>query len=108
MCGLCARKCPDDNLINRDDYIEIVDDKHCLHCLRCMHHCTSNAINFGKLTQGNNRYTLKKRNDFFEKSSSGYKEKYWADFEKTREIWRKNTIKYWWKHRKSPEIELDN
>lgn len=106
MCGLCAKKCPDKNLVNQGDYIKIVDDKDCLHCLRCMHHCPSNAINFGKLTQGDNRYTIKKRNYFFEKSTSGHKEKYWEDFEKTRELWRKNTIKYWWKHRKNPETEL--
>ena len=108
MCGLCAKKCPDENLVNQGDYIEIKDNKRCLHCLRCMHHCSSNAINFGKLTQGDNRYTLKKRNVFFEKSSSGYKEKYWENFERTRKLWRKNTIKYWWKHRKNPETELEN
>lgn len=107
MCGLCAAKCPDVNLINQGSYIEIIDNKHCLHCLRCMHHCAVNAINFGKLTQGNNRYTLKKRNAFFEKSANGHEEKYWSDFERTRQIWRRNTIKYWWKHRRNPEIELD-
>ncbi len=108
MCGLCVIKCPDSNLVNQGDYIEILDNKNCLHCLRCMHHCSSNAINFGKLTQGNNRYTIKKRNIFFERSASGHKEKYWEDFERTRKLWRKNTVKYWWKHRKNPETELDN
>ncbi|WP_075601692.1 EFR1 family ferrodoxin [Saccharicrinis aurantiacus] len=105
-CGLCAKKCPDSNLVNQGDYIEIVDNKDCLHCLRCMHHCPSNAINFGKLTQGDNRYTIKKRNCFFEKSAGGHKERYWEDFDRTRAIWRKNTIKYWWKHRNKPEKEL--
>lgn len=108
ICGLCVKKCPDSNLVNQGDYIRILDDKDCLHCLRCMHRCPSNAINFGKLTQGDNRYTIKKRNLLFEKSASGHNEKYWADFERTRKLWRKNSIKYWRKHRENPEAELVN
>ncbi|MGP8319483.1 MAG: EFR1 family ferrodoxin [Methanosarcinaceae archaeon] len=105
VCGLCAKKCPDKNLENLQDYIKIIDDKHCLHCLRCMHHCPTNAITFGALSKGENRYTLIKRDELFNKSANGHKEKYWADFERTRKKWRRNTIKYWWKHRKNPEIQ---
>lgn len=104
VCGLCAKKCPDNNLINRETHIEIADESHCLHCLRCMNHCQSNAIVFGKLSIGDNRYTLHKRNELYKKAASGYREKYWPDFEKIRIAWRKNTIKYWWSHRKNPEV----
>lgn len=104
LCGVCASKCPDDNLVNRKTHIEIKDKYHCLHCLRCMNHCSSNAIIFGRLTIGKNRYTMKLRNQLYEKATSGYREKYWPDFESIRLKWRKRTIQYWWKHRKNPEI----
>ncbi len=104
-CGLCAKKCPDSNLKMKDNSVHVIDDKDCLHCLRCMHHCPSNAIIFGALTRGENRYTLKNRNEFFAKSAGGYKEKYWENFESTRNKWRKNTIKYWWKHKNKPEVD---
>lgn len=103
-CGLCARKCPDNNLILKEKHIEIVDNQNCLHCLRCMNHCPSNAIIFGKLSIGENRYTLKKRNELFQRAASGHREKYWQDFEEIRMEWRKKTIKYWRKHRKNPEV----
>lgn len=103
-CGLCARKCPDQNLVMMENHIKIHDEYTCLHCLRCMNHCPANAIIFGKLTVGENRYTLQLRNQLFKKAVSGYKEKYWKIFEEIRTQWRKNTLKYWWKHRKRPEI----
>jgi len=105
VCGLCATQCPDDNLTELADYIKIIDQENCLHCLRCMHHCPQNAIIFGKLTKGENRYTFKTRNKLFKKASSGYKEKYWSDFYAIRSKWRRNTIKYWLKYRRNPEIE---
>ncbi len=94
MCGLCAKKCPDNNLEYEENDIKIVDYKNCLHCLLCVHHCPSNSIIFGKLTIGENRYTLKKRDELYVKAKSGVKEKYWTDFAVTRKKWRKNTIKY--------------
>ena len=103
-CGLCAVKCPDANLVLTEDGIEIIDDKTCLHCLRCMHRCPSNSISFGKLSRGENRYTLNLRNELFRMSASGVKNEYWADFEKTRKEWRRNTLMYWRKHRRKPEI----
>ncbi len=104
VCGLCVNNCPDNNLKMHDDYIEIINERNCLHCLRCMHNCTSNAIRFGELTKGENRYTKKLRNELYEKSKNGHKEKYWTNFDETRMLWRRNTIKYWWKHRNNPEI----
>jgi len=104
VCGICAKKCPVNNLRKHDNYIEIINDRDCLHCLRCMHHCSSNAICFGELTKGENRYTKPLRNNLYEKSKNGYKEKYWMNFEETRMVWRKKTIKYWWKHRNKAEI----
>jgi len=103
-CGLCVAKCPDHNLLFSDKRIEIEDREHCLHCLRCMNHCPSNALSFGALTQGENRYTLKKRDLLFQKTLSGHKEKFWEKFDKVVRQWRKNTLKYWWTHRKNPEI----
>lgn len=104
VCGLCAQKCPDHNLILNNDRIQILDDKNCLHCLRCMHHCSSNAIFFGKLTKGENRYTIKIRNELYQKSKSGFKEKYWGDFNQISKEWRIKTIKYWLLNRNNPEI----
>ena len=92
-CGLCAKKCPVNNLRKHDNYIEIINDRDCLHCLRCMHNCSSNAIRFGELSKGENRYTRQVRNELYAKSKSRHKEKYWMNFEETRKVWRRNTIK---------------
>jgi len=104
LCGLCSLNCPDSDLKEDIDFINIIDEKNCLHCLRCMNHCPSNAINFGKLSHGKNRYTLKLRNELYNKASSGYSEKYWDEFDRVIAVWRKNTIRYWLKHRRNPEI----
>ena len=104
VCGLCVKKCPDHNLVKDKDHIEILDQYECLHCLRCINHCPANAIIFGKLTIGNNQYTLETRNRLYEKAASGYHEKYWDNFEEIIMAWRKNTLKYWIKHRTNPEI----
>ncbi|MDC7124070.1 MAG: EFR1 family ferrodoxin, partial [Spirochaetales bacterium] len=100
VCGLCSKKCPDNNLVKESSHIKIKDQFNCLHCLRCMNHCPENAISFGELTLGENQYTLKIRNQLFEKSVSGFKEEYWKNFDKIVKIWRRNTIKYWIKNRK--------
>lgn len=104
VCGLCAKKCPDHNLVKKMDSIEILNQYECLHCLRCMNHCPANAIIFGKLTKGDERYTFETRNRLYEKAASGYHEKYWDNFESIILAWRKNTLKYWRKHRKNPEV----
>lgn len=97
-CGLCARKCPDNNLIKQQDHIDITDNSGCLHCLRCINHCPVNAITFGRLTEGDNQYTFKVRDELYENSSNGYKERYWGDFDKVIAKWRRKTLKYWITH----------
>ena len=104
LCGVCSEKCPEDNLEKSGDRILVKDDRGCLHCLRCMNHCPSNAINFGKLSRGENRYTLSIRNELFKKAAEGGRELYWKNFQKVIKAWRKNTIKYWLTHIRSPEI----
>ena len=103
-CGLCARKCPDHNLSLKGKQIQIDNEYSCLHCLRCINHCPSNAISFGRLTRGENRYTLQLRNRLFEQAVSGANGEYWKNFEEIIRQWRKNTISYWRRHRKNPEI----
>lgn len=103
LCFLCVKKCPENNFLTQGNHVDIIDDKNCLHCLRCMNHCPSNSISFGRLTIGENRYTLKKRNELFERAISGYKEKYWQNFNTICTEWRKKTIKYWWQNRKDTE-----
>lgn len=53
-CGLCVKVCPLNN-------IEIVDgkprwNKNCCHCSACINRCPKKAIEYGKKTQGKNRY----------------------------------------------------
>lgn len=98
VCGLCARKCPDNNLIKQHNYIDIIDNSGCLHCLRCINHCPKNAITFGRLTEGNNQYTLKVRDELYKKSVDGYKEKYWSNFDRVIARWRRKTLWYWITH----------
>ncbi|MDC7232919.1 MAG: EFR1 family ferrodoxin [Spirochaetales bacterium] len=103
-CGLCADKCPEQNLLKTETSIDILDKYGCLHCLRCMNHCPANAVCFGELTQGENRYTFSLRDRLFEKALSGHKEKHWAKFDDVTKQWRKNTLRYWRRHRRNPEL----
>lgn len=104
-CGLCLKKCPDDNFaLTENKKIIVKDEKSCLHCLRCMNHCPGNSITFGKLTEGENQYTLTKRNNLFKKAAGGYKEDCWENFNKINKKWRKNTIRYWIMNWYRPEI----
>ena len=53
-CGKCAQVCPLHN-------IALVDGRpqwngHCTNCMACYHHCPTNAIHFGKATQGKGQY----------------------------------------------------
>lgn len=100
-CGLCARKCPVNNLVHEQDsnQIQILDHVHCLHCLRCMHHCPVNAISFGPLTEGPNQYTFTTRNQLFNKTIHGYHEPYWQIFNKIIRKWRFHTVVYWLKQK---------
>jgi len=78
VCGLCVRKCPDNNLTleNRggadgtdERYVLIHDDMHCLHCLRCLHICPKKAVSFGPLVTGPMRYTPKIRKELFQEAA---------------------------------------
>lgn len=64
-CGLCVKKCPDDNLFMQDKIAVPRDVVGCLHCLRCLHICPKNAISFGPLVQGPSRYTPKVRKTLY-------------------------------------------
>ena len=61
VCGLCAKRCPDDNLVlsteGEERQIIIRDTRGCLHCLRCLHVCPQNAVSFGPLVRGPSRYS---------------------------------------------------
>lgn len=46
-CGLCVKKCPVGNIIEKDDEIEIVDRNNCLFCGRCISICPKGAILWG-------------------------------------------------------------
>lgn len=53
-CGLCEKVCPLNN-------IKLVDKKptwgnNCIHCTACINRCPKEAIEYGKKTQGKNRY----------------------------------------------------
>jgi ferredoxin len=57
-CGICAKVCPLTN-------IKIVEGKpvwgkDCIHCSACINRCPKLAIEYGKKTQGKNRYVAKK------------------------------------------------
>lgn len=103
-CGICVKYCPEQNIEIYDKKLKIKDNMNCLHCLRCMNHCPSNALYFGKLTKGTNRYTYKIRDELFNKAINGQKEEMWNDFPKIIKDWRKNTIKYWLTHWYRSEI----
>ncbi|MBN2006960.1 MAG: EFR1 family ferrodoxin [Anaerolineae bacterium] len=98
-CGICAKHCPEHNLIQDNRHIEVVDALDCLHCLRCMHHCPKHAISFGELVQGPQRYTLKIRDALFERAKTGEQTAYWQDFDKIRSRWRREVLRYWLTHR---------
>ncbi|MBQ4340756.1 MAG: EFR1 family ferrodoxin [Firmicutes bacterium] len=55
-CGLCAKKCPLNN-------IELDDGKpvwkgNCTHCMACISYCPTEAIEYGNKSKGKRRYTL--------------------------------------------------
>jgi ferredoxin/flavodoxin len=64
-CGLCAKRCPEDNFFMKDKIAVPRDLTGCLHCLRCLHICPKQAISFGPLVHGPIRYTPKIRKRLF-------------------------------------------
>lgn len=58
-CGLCERDCPD-QAIQLQDSRPVWTKQRCQHCLRCLHYCPVEAIEYGKSTVGKKRYTYEK------------------------------------------------
>ncbi len=74
-CGLCAKRCPENNLIMRpvtesSPVAEALDAVGCLHCLRCMHICPKKAISFGPRANGPLRYTPRVRKKLYAGASA--------------------------------------
>ena len=59
-CGICAKACPLNNISMVDG--KPVWGKDCIHCSACINRCPKVAIEYGKKTQGKNRYVAKKYN----------------------------------------------
>lgn len=55
-CGLCARRCPMDNITITDR--RPVWGKHCTQCLRCYHICPWHAILYGPASRRKGQYTF--------------------------------------------------
>lgn len=53
-CGLCARKCPLQNIEMHNGRPSWND--HCALCLACYHHCPHRAVAYGRVTDGKGRY----------------------------------------------------
>ncbi len=56
-CGICEKACPLNN-IHLLDKRPIWEDR-CTHCMACISKCQKNAIEYGNVTQGKQRYLLK-------------------------------------------------
>lgn len=54
-CGICKRVCPAGNIEFKDR--KPVWNHKCEQCLACLHWCPKQAIQYGKKTEGRNRYT---------------------------------------------------
>ncbi|TYQ17992.1 UNVERIFIED_CONTAM: 4Fe-4S binding protein [Acetivibrio alkalicellulosi] len=48
-CGICAKICPEGNLIMKDGTLCIKNSNGCMKCLRCVQVCPNEAINFTSL-----------------------------------------------------------
>ena len=53
-CETCKKVCPVKNITMRDGKPEFLHK--CEHCLACVHHCPSQAIDWNRKTQGKGRY----------------------------------------------------
>ena len=53
-CGRCERNCPVGNIRIKDGRPRWADK--CVSCMACYHGCPTNAINYGKITQGRGQY----------------------------------------------------
>lgn len=57
-CGKCAKLCPLNNITIKDG--KPVWGDRCTHCMACIANCPTEAIEYGTLTQGKERYTFEK------------------------------------------------
>ena len=55
-CGLCASKCPLNNITVEDG--RPVWHGSCTHCMACISYCPAGAIEYGKISKGKRRYKL--------------------------------------------------
>lgn len=55
-CGLCARRCPAGAIVPDDQGHPVWQSPSCYACLRCLHHCPTFAIQYGKHTAGHGQY----------------------------------------------------
>lgn len=53
-CGKCVQVCPLQNITLDDGHP--VWHGHCTMCMACYHHCPTNAIQYGKTTEGKGQY----------------------------------------------------
>lgn len=56
-CGKCERVCPMNN-IRLNDHKRPEWKGRCMHCMACISYCPAEAIEFGFVTRGRNRYHL--------------------------------------------------
>ncbi len=57
-CGKCVKVCPLNNVSIKDG--RPVWGKFCTHCMACIANCPKEAIEYGNITQGKERYLFKK------------------------------------------------
>lgn len=57
-CGKCLEVCPLQNITMEDGHPKW--HGHCTMCMACYHHCPTNAIQYGKATEGKGQYCFKK------------------------------------------------
>lgn len=53
-CGKCVQACPLHNISMADGHPEWRGN--CTHCMSCYHRCPTNAVQFGRVTQGRGQY----------------------------------------------------
>ena len=60
-CGKCEKLCPLSNI--KIENSKPVWGKNCTHCMACICKCPAEAIEFGKASEGKNRYYCKVKSD---------------------------------------------
>ena len=65
-CGKCVKLCPLNNIRLQDG--KPVWSNSCTHCMACIGNCPTDAIEYGSMTQGKERYHFEKYRDAIKKS----------------------------------------